>query len=252
MCAFPANRYVYSPDIENAVYDIAARSGILERGGSTEPCCGVKSAMFSRQSDGSLLVSATGLKDDVLAFLDQYTSSGKITSSERQAHLYTYTKTDLSKLDTFNKIETSGIFKSVPRPILNIYESEYTKKSFIPPTQDPDAAIYLRSTDDPYGVQGGWTVRDIIDTLDIPVSLPASLNYNVYELTVRRGMPIVTLLQSLFPIPGICVRLFHGTYYVALPTREIALTSSIICDLTGEGRSTTTYTYEVSGLQGVS
>jgi hypothetical protein len=214
-------------------------------------CCGVKSVILNRRNDGSISITATGLKADVEAFLDEEIG-GRITSIQKKQHIYTITKTDTSTADSYHRIQSSGIFKSVPKPIYDLYESDIVHKSLVPPTYDPDAEIYIRPTDDVYGAEG-WTVKDILDELNLRVRIPSSLNYRVYEFNVRKGVPIVSLLQNLFPIPGLVVHNYNNYYYVSfppgipVPSNDLA---DMICSHEAHSVDTTTYGQLVVGMQG--
>jgi hypothetical protein len=218
--------------------------------GSIPGCCGVKNVNLSMRGDGSMSLTATGLENDVLLFIASQLPNGVIISHERQNHLVTITSVDKTVADTYEKIQKGAIFKTVPQSIYKLYSGHLVHKSIVPPTMDPDSSVFIRTSEGMYG-EMGWTVQEIIDQLEIPACIPSAFNYHVYEVTVRKGMPIIGLLQSLLPVPGLLIQRLDNIYYIGIPYHAVTVPlGNGICRQTAYSSDYKVYKKTVQGMQG--
>lgn|GEM_PF-4203434 len=118
-----------------------------------------------------------------------------------------------SEMDSYVRINKSFSFRSIPNGLLAVYSHILMPKAIIPSINEPDLQIKVRPTDDVYGAEG-WTVKEIFDELKLKVEIPAVLNYHVYELNVKAGTPVIAMLQTLFPFPGVNINRFGNSFYV--------------------------------------
>jgi hypothetical protein len=209
--------------------DIVSRGTSFDNTNGSDFCCGIRSVKLSLQEDGAIVGTVTGLPGDVynamrfvmsgvvnpIASIDKYT----ITSWREDGPLITLSAIS-TVTDAYEKISTSAIFKTIPQDIYDLHISGIIPRSIQNPLDAPDSTIYIRSSDI-YGTDG-WTVQDILDTLNIDAVVPSSFNYHVYQLTVTRGAPIISLLHNLLPIPGLLIeRNYSATagsasYYITI------------------------------------
>jgi len=220
---------------------------------STNQCCAIRSLGMSKQTDGTISVTVTALagqaSDIAVNIINDYGSDYQITSWRDEPPLRTVTAISKSASDTKYKLKMSGIFKSVPVEIYNLYKSGLYHTSIVPVTYEPDAERFIKPSEDIYGAEG-WTVREIFDELNINIRIPGKLNYHVYSLNVQKNAPILSLLRTLFPIPGILIYYYNNKFYVTLPTSNPINTASGLCSVLGTSSNTTEYQYEVIGQQG--
>lgn len=219
---------------------------------SIQRCCSVRSLSVAKQADGTISVTVTALRDDaeVIAkdIIREFSSEFQITSWRDEPPLRTVTA--ISKNSDMNhKIPKSGIFKSIPTEIYNLYQSGLYHRSIIPVTYEPDAERFIKPSDDIYGAKG-WTCQEIFDELGLKVLIPSGLNYHVYQLSVQKNTPVLSLLRTLFPIPGILIYHYHGKFYVTMPSRDPIPDARDQCRLVGESENEVDYKHEVIGQQG--
>lgn len=199
-----------------------------ETGNCGYGACGVRSINISMQEDGSISATVTGLPVEAKSMLHHIMmgnpaeiASGasskkyRITSMREDGPLVTYTAISTIS-DTLEKIPTSAVFKTIPSEVYDLHTSDIIPRSMQNPLESPDSLIYIRPSD-LYGTDG-WTVQEILDILKIKAKVPAGFNYHVYQLSVSRGAPVISLMHNLLPIPGLVIeRVFQlvSSEYIA-------------------------------------
>lgn len=220
---------------------------------TTEQCCAIRNLSMTKQADGTITCTVTGFPDEIqpiaVKIISNYGSVYQISSWKDDPPLRTITVVSKSSSDLNHKIKQSGIFKTVPLELYNLHRNGLFHQSIIPPNYEPGSQRFIRPSTDIYGTDG-WTVRDIFEELNIKVNLPSSLNYHVYQLNVQEGAPILSVLRTLFPIPGINIYAYHGRFYVSLPTTDPIPELKDMCELVGSVTDTVEYEHEVVGMQG--
>jgi len=230
-----------------------------------DPCCGIHTMQLGLQEDGSVTGTLAGLKPDVLdmaaimmggAVGMPKLGSGafRVTSWREEGAIFTITVTSLVN-STYEKIPSSAVFKTVPQDIYDLHMSGIIPRSMQNPLDAPDSNIYIKNSDI-YGTDG-WTVQDILDTLGIRAKVPASFNYHVYQLTVTRGAPVISLMHNLLPIPGLVIERVASSqgnniiasYYISI-AQGSAFFSGTVCHTLGSSSRTLVYDTTVIGLPG--
>ena len=258
-----------APEHYNATYggSVGPGNDILSTGPGGG-CCGIQSMSLSMQEDGSITASLSGLKGDCLDMISVVMAGGigvvkvasgdfRIVTWREEGPHFTITAVSIISA-TYEKIPTSAIFKTIPQPLYDLYTNNIILRSMQNPLEAPDSNIYIRSTPDVYGAEGGWTVQDILDTLGINANVPAAFNYHVYQLTLTRGAPIISLLHNLLPIPGMVIErignanssnAFTSTYYINIAQGSGSFNGTI-CATLGSSVKVDTYLNTVIGLPG--
>ena len=232
--------------------------------GTSEPCCGIKSVKLAMQEDGSVVGTVSGFASDVYDIMD-YVMSGSPTASGGSGYKVTSWREDgvittLTAMsivtDAYEKLPTSAVFRTVPTEIYDLYLSQIIPRSIQNPLDTPDTEVYIRPSDT-YGTDG-WTVQDILDTLRIDANVPSAFNYHVYQLTVTRGAPVISLMYNLLPIPGLVIERQvswvseQGTlasYYITVAKGRGSFSGNT-CKTVGSSSTTEHYMPTVVGLLG--
>ena len=229
-----------------------------------DSCCGIKSVRLALQEDGSVVGTVSGLESDVYDIMNFVMSGAPSASSETKYRITSWRVdgviTTLSAMstvsDTYEKIETSAIFKTIPQDIYDMHISGVIPRSIQNPLESPDSTIYIRGSDI-YGTDG-WTVQEIFDILGIDATVPSGFNYHVYQLTVTRGTPVISLLHNLLPIPGLVIErraVFAGpkgtigSYYINIAKGRGSFSGSQ-CKVVSKSSKTTVYTPTIIGQLG--
>jgi|WetSurMetagenome_2_1015567.scaffolds.fasta_scaffold47217_2 hypothetical protein len=254
-------------NIQNPVF-IVVRNVIpvsLVTGTSThDPCCGIKHMQLSLQEDGSITGSMTGLKGDVYDMIGVMMSGALTSRTGSNAYRINTYREDGATItitassivnDTYEKLPTSAVFKTIPQEIYDLHISGVIARSMQNPLEAPDSQIYIRSSD-VYGTDG-WTVQDILDTLGIKAVVPSAYNYHVYQLSVSRGAPVISLMHNLLPIPGLVIERVSSVisgntiaaYYIST-ARGTGNFYGTTCVLSGNSSRTVQYETTVVGLPG--
>ena len=182
------------------------------------------------ESDGSITLSMSGLKQDVKDhilwnILSEY---GTVIKEDTivQGTVYTKTKTVRATL-TWGGGGAGVAIKAVPQGLLTIFKSDYISRSlFDLNTLTHQVTIiqgdtYLEETD---------TVTNVLSRLGIRVIVPAALDYFITNLTIKEGADAYQVLRSLFPIPGATITKINDTWYVNVQYNDGVL-DSILGDL---------------------
>lgn len=241
--------------------DSVSRDTTVSSSYNSSFCCGVRSVKLSLQEDGAVIGTVSGLPGDVYSAM-RYVMSGVDDANAGDKYTITSWRTEgalltISAISTvtkaYEKIANSAIFKTIPNDIYNLYISGIIPRSIQNPLDAPDSEIFIR-TSDIYGTDG-WTVQDILDTLEINAHVPSAFNYHVPQLTVTRGTPIISVLHNLLPIPGLLierdVRHSNGTvrYSITIAKGRGRFTGTK-CKTIGSSTKVTTYKPVVLGQLG--
>ena len=229
-----------------------------------DACCGIKHMQLALQEDGSISGSMSGLKADVYEMVAVMMSSAvtsrpgssafRVTSFREDGPIVTISATSVVN-DTFEKLPTSAVFKTVPQEIYDLHVSGIIARSMQNPLEAPDSQIYIRSSD-VYGTDG-WTVQEILELLGIKAIVPAAFNYHVYQLSVSRGAPVISLMHNLLPIPGLIIErvtsvsssTIIASYYIST-ARGTGRFNGTACVVTGNSSRTMDYDTTIVGLPG--
>lgn len=229
---------------------VTASRAAYSSANTASACCGVKHLSLTKMEDGSISASLTGLEADVEVALatimksdyDEYT----ITSWRKEGANITVTAvSDIS--NTFEKVKRSAIFKTIPGDIYDTHTEGLVTRSMQSPLEAPDSSVFIRRSN-MYGTDG-WTVKEIIDELGIDAYVPANFNYHVYQMSANRGSPVMSVLHSLLPIPGLIIERQNGRYYINIANGTGAYTGTI-CEFMGESTKTEEYDTTVAGVPG--
>lgn len=224
-------------------------------------CCGIRSVKLSMQDDGSIIGTVSGLKQDVYNIMSFVMSGASnvaganyTISSWREDGVIT-TLTAVSKVNnTFEKIPTSAVFKTVPTEIYNLHKERIIAASIQNPLEAPDSNVYIKQSDI-YGTDG-WTVQEILDVLKIDAKVPSGFNYHVYQLSVTRGAPVISLIYNLLPIPGLVIERQSMTSGSTIASYHITIAkghghfTGTVCKTLGSSSVTVTYKPTIIGLPG--
>lgn len=160
----------------------------------------IKNCTTSVQRNGALNVTLTMLGTDMSAF--PAIRGVEITKISKTATGTNVTIVDKSGILANVKVPVSAIFKSVSEEVVKLHESKIIPTEIVSPIANPEAEVFIKSCQSLYE-DDGWTVREILDVLDVKVYFPAAWNYHVTQLTVQAGTPVVSLLSNLFPFPAV-------------------------------------------------
>ena len=235
---------------------------------SSKPaCCGVKSVKLALQEDGSIIGTVSGLPSDVYEILPYVmrgaptsplsptTAKYRVTAWREDGAITTITAASIVS-DTYEKLPTSAVFKTIPSSIYDLYMSNLMTRSMQSPLESPDSRVYIRPSD-VYGTNG-WTVSEILNELGISIRLPAAFNYHVYQLSVTKGSPIISLVHNLLPIPGLVIERdlsavtstdLLASYYVTVAKGKGRFKGNA-CKLVGSSEKTVKQRPTVIGLPG--
>lgn len=211
----------------------------------------VKQLSLSKSADSTISVSLTTLPDEVEI---NYTEIYKFYNFELELKFAKKGPTSLSlslvskNTDGNNlKAQRSVVFKTMPKALYNMYQSVMVPKAIMPPLFEPDIDINILLCDDPYGIEG-WRVIDILSALGLNVTIPATLNYRIFELSIKEGTPMLSMLQGLFPFPGVSITYFNGAFYVNFQTDDVSPDVFDVCEITSKSVDTKYYQCTVTGL----
>lgn len=237
-------------------------SGSSSRG--TESCCGIKSIRLSHQEDGSIIGTVSGLAGDVYDIM-YYVMSGapavpgvsatyRITSWREDGVITTLTATSVAST-AYEKIQTSAVYKTIPQEIFDLHMSNIITRSMQNPLESPDSNISIRASD-MYGTNG-WTVQEILNDLGIEATVPSGFNYHVYQLSVTKGAPVISLMHNLLPVPGLVIERKEylsntdsiAGYYITI-AKGYGGFAGDTCKLVGSSDKTDLYVPTVVGLPG--
>lgn len=231
---------------------------------NTPACCGIKNVKLAMQEDGSVVGTVSGFAADVYDIMDYVmsgspTASGgggyRITSWREDGVITTITAMSIVA-DSYEKIPTSAVFKTMPTEIYDLYISQIIPRSIQNPLDTPDTEVYIRPSNT-YGTNG-WTVQEILDTLKINAKVPSGFNYHVYQLSVTRGAPVISLMYNLLPIPGLMIERQINTiadedtiasYYITV-AKGSGYFSGNICKTVGSSSAIEMYSPTIVGLLG--
>jgi hypothetical protein len=178
-------------------------------------CC--KRMNLSRSQDGTITLTVVALKGDAdhLAETVEGYQDGvaRVTSVKADGAFTTVTVVIRSEQDSMLKIRKELVFKSIPRNMWDMYCHFMFPKAIMPTPSEPDLVIRVKQTDDWFGATG-WTISSIFKELKVDLEIAAALDYHVYELRAKQGTPIISLLQSLLPVPGIVIMQYAQKFYV--------------------------------------
>lgn len=225
-------------------------------------CAMCKSVSMTKNADGTVSVSVTAFGDAAeqvcKTIIGSIDASYKVVSVTEDPPYSSITCTSDKNKDTRVTVKKAGIFKTIPTEVYELHKRGLFFKSIVPNTYSPESGRYIKQSEDIYGAVG-WTVSEILTSIGANVSIPSSLNYHVYEMSITKGTPLVSILRSLFPSPGITIANYNNKLYVNLPTAGSAVDSTVdsllsggICDIKtiNVSENTTQYAYKVVGLQG--
>ena len=173
--------------------------------------------------------------------LPKYTAIKKMTQENAVTSVLL---TDTSQCLTDLRLKETALFKSVSKDTLTLYNSGIIPQDIVPANALPQATVFIKECEDVYETNG-WTVREIINRLDLDVQFPNFMNYHITQLTAQAGTPIISLIQSLFPYPGISLKNIDGTIVVSTTEgnsnlSDLCITSNAVdirpfrIDFTGE------------------
>lgn len=230
---------------------------------SDADCAMCRNISMTKNADGTIHVSVTAFgKETALkvakAIISKFDAKYQVTALREDPPWMTCTCMSEKNKDSNVPIQQAGIFKSIPGEIYDLHQRKLFFKSIVPGTLNPSAARYIKRSDDIYGAEG-WTTSEILSAIGANVSPPASLSYHVYQMTIQKGVPLVSVLRSMFPIPGLTISNYDGHLYITLPdsstgaeVANIVENSGSICDIVhgGESKTTTEFAYKVVGVHG--
>ena len=244
--------------------DSSDQSCVISTSRGSDHCCGVKSIRLSHQEDGSIVGTVSGLAGDVYDIM-YYVMSGspaipgvqgkyRVTSWREDGPIITLTATSVAST-AYEKIQTSAVYKTIPQEIFDLHMSNIITRSMQNPLESPDSNINIRASNI-YGTDG-WTVQEILDDLGIEATVPSGFNYHVYQLTVTKGAPVISLMHNLLPIPGLVIErkdYLHDTnsiagYYITV-AKGNGYFSGDLCKVVGTSSKTDEYVPTVVGLPG--
>lgn len=217
-----------------------------------QACCSVKTMSLTKQEDGSITASVTGLEGDlaaVLSLLMRVENNDYTVSSWRREGAYITATATSNVNNSFEKIPTGMIFKTIPQDIYDLHMSDIIPRSIHSPLEAPDSEVRIKPSTDIYGAEGGWKVSDILKELRIKAEVPANFDYHVYQLTANRGAPVISLLHNLLPIPGLIIERYFGRYYINI-ANGTGYFGAPYCELVGTSSKTQTYDNIVVGVPG--
>lgn len=217
-------------------------------------CSMCKSISMSKNPDGTISITVVGWMDNAdklcQAAMNMISSEYKIIGSSEDGGFRTIVAVSEKNKDSAVKVKNSGIFKSIPKDIYDLYASGLFYRSIVPANVSPGVGRYIKESDDIYGAQG-WTVQEIFSMIGGNVSVPAGLDYHVYEANITKGAPLSSVIRSFFPLPGVTIANRNGSLYINLPgqEREPSIEGTCVEDI-GVQETITKYSYKVIGLQG--
>ena len=135
------------------------------------------------------------------------TQSGAITSVS-----FVDKTQDVAKL----RVEKSAIFKTITEDVYQLYTSGILTTDIVPGNMAPQAEVYVKSSKDVFESRG-WLVGQIFSVLGLDVQFPSAWDYYVTELSVTSGLPIITLVQNLFPFPALLIHRVGSSLYISRP-----------------------------------
>lgn len=185
------------------------------------PC--LWSIRLTMESDGTITLSLTGLKNDVEEheLWNILEKQGTVIKEETTIRGTAYTKTKTVK-QTFSW-QGSGagvVIKAVPSQLLAIFAADYIPRALFDlntytyTVKIISGTTYLEKTE---------TVEAVLHKLGLNVRIPAGLNYQVTNITIKEGADAHQILKSLFPIPGATIVKIRDTWFV-----NISLDSEIL------------------------
>ena len=211
----------------------------------------IKSLNLSKSAESVISVNIVTLPDEVAVDYNAeyvfFSYKLELKSAKKSATTLSLSLVTRDSDGNSLKAKRSAIFKTIPREIYTMYLSAMVPKAIMPPLFEPDIAINILICDDPYGIEG-WRVRDIFSALGITVHIPAVLNYRVFELSIKEGTPMLSMLQSLFPFPGITINYFNGAYYINISNEIVDVDVFYTCEQLTKNVDTKYYNTTVTGL----
>jgi hypothetical protein len=232
-------------EIESFLYSLTSYRAIT--------CC--KRLSLSKSQDGSVSISVTALQGDIAYMKSDMENSPdtiRVVSYKIEGAYASISIVVRSEQDSIIKSRRDYLFKSLPDNIINMYNHYMYPKVIMPSIAEPDLDIRVRGTTDWFGGTG-WKVSEILTTLfedtDFEYSIPNALDYYVYEFRVKRGTPIISILQSLMPFPGLIISHFGNKFFVnSVPASVPDYPISGFCYETGKTVNMYKYKIIVSGL----
>ena len=181
---------------------LSVLANLIDSGGI---CIKSMSAAMNKSGVVSISMEIMGTPDSVVSKLKQLPDTAALEQISQSGGSTQVTVVDYAQAIGHLRVMKSAIFKTVSQDVLTLYKTKVFTQDIVPASQLPEAAVYIKPSDDIYESQG-WTVLDIIDTLELNVAIPSVYNYHITQFMVMAGTPIVSVIQSLIPIPGLIIR----------------------------------------------
>jgi len=165
-------------------------------------------AELSKSSDGTLTISCSGLPEDcenlksiqLGAFTFELISHANMNQVQ---HNLTFISKDSSY--GYIKSTEAAVYKTIPQSLYDAYMKSIVPKELAPDLGGGGAQVRIRTCIDPWlNDVEGWTVGDILNNIYTgTIAVPGGLDYAVNEMQVNAGVPVVSVVRSLIPSPGL-------------------------------------------------